>query len=191
MRFTLGKMFLAVAVLALACAGMMYRTRLWASGIFSLTLIFFVVALLQVIRLHGRERIVAVVLSATGLAYLIFATAAPFHGARELLVTNYPLAWAAKWLGVATIVNPGGPNTISYVTSTGTTGVPTTSMIVVPQTEWDTETTIAMGTSAEDGNDPLRHFFIIGHCLFACLFAVLGGWFGGRMVDRRKAPPAA
>jgi hypothetical protein len=183
-------MFLAVVILALSCAGTMYRTRLWASGIFSLTLVFFVVALLRTIRLSGRERIAAAVFSTAGISYLLVATVGFFHGASELLVTNYPLAWGAQALNVPSPPNSAGPNPYA-VTLAGQPTTATTLTLTPAPVEWDTASLIDLGTSPQETNDPVRHFFVIGHCLFACLFAVLGGWFAERMYDRRKVPASA
>jgi hypothetical protein len=70
MRFTLGKMFLAIAMLALACAGMMYSNDWWANGIFSFTVAIYVCVAISAIRLRSRALAAAVTFSMVGGLYL-------------------------------------------------------------------------------------------------------------------------
>src|SRR5262245_55260933 len=94
MRFTLSKLFLAVAMLALACAGMIYRNRWWADGIVTFTFLLYAVTALRAVRLHARERTFAVAFAAVGTAYLALFQSP----ARENLCTNYPLTFIARTL---------------------------------------------------------------------------------------------
>jgi hypothetical protein len=237
MRFTLPKLFLIVAMLALACGGMMYSTSLWADSIFTLSLGMFVVALLRAIGLRGPDRVFAVVFGLVGLIYLLLITVQMFYGLRESLLTNYPLAWGAKitHLNSPQTYQPPfyAPSTIysapipAPATSSGTisgdavapqpampsaessdpmttdgsgtisppvtippptlTPVPaavaTTYIPVVPQ--YTIKTLISYGLSFGNEGMPIAHFFLIGHCVWSWLFAVLAAWFAGRMYDRR------
>lgn len=187
MRFTLGKMFLAVAVLAIAFAGMKYRTGLWASSIFTLTLVVFAFAVLQAIRLSARGRIAAAVFAVAGTAYLLLATTAVFNGPRQLLVTNYPLAWALTAIQSSAVQTP-----TPYPPGDDPFAPMSPFDVPDPFPNWSVETTMqfVLSSSGENRYPLLYNFFVIGHCVFSWLFAMFAGWVAGRMYDRRKVPTA-
>src|SRR5262245_40112667 len=98
MRFTLGKMFLAVAMLALACAGMVYRDRWWMESMIALTITLYIAAILSVIGLRGRSRVFAVVFAMIGGGYFILFMSS--SSIREIFVTNHILEVAARNVGI-------------------------------------------------------------------------------------------
>jgi hypothetical protein len=117
-----------------------------------------------------------------GLGYLLFVAMNIFGGARESAVTNYPLACAAKVLRCyePTYVVPGVTFPVSgYVPSAGT-------RIPVVHNEPPVKSIIYQAFSPGFGATPLGAFFVVGHCFFSWLFAVLAAWFAGRMYDRRE-----
>jgi len=119
MRFTLSKLFLAVALIGLACAGMTYRTVFWSDGIISLTVFLYAAIALRAIGQHGQERTFAIAFSVVGCSYLIVATSACLPVIRSALVTNWPLAL---------IANPPSTSAESLVTSAFPPGATTTPL---------------------------------------------------------------
>jgi hypothetical protein len=155
MRFTLGKMFLAVGMLALACAGMMYRSELWVGGITMFTWLLFVWAGVQATIQHQRTRVTWIAFFMAGVSYLLLS-GSEWYGPK--LLTNVPLAIASQKLEVGAKFS--GPGAWKSIYSEAY-GIRWTN--VIPQ---------------------LREFFLIGHCVFSWLFAVLAAWLAGRMWDR-------
>jgi hypothetical protein len=96
MRFTLLKMFIAVAMVALACAAMIYRTTPWASIILTLTVALYAIVALRAVGQRSQERAFSVGFAIVGTAYLLLATCPLLAGFREYLGTNYLLAFAAR-----------------------------------------------------------------------------------------------
>jgi hypothetical protein len=94
MRFTLGKMFIAIALLALALAGMTYRTSLWSSGIWTLTWLLFLLATVKAVGAVGKSRVTAIAFVIGGAAYLMFYKLSVFSG--SVLLTNQFLSWIAR-----------------------------------------------------------------------------------------------
>jgi hypothetical protein len=47
MRFTLAKLLLAIAIAGIACAGMTFRTELWAIAIATLTIVLYWMAAIR------------------------------------------------------------------------------------------------------------------------------------------------
>jgi hypothetical protein len=188
MRFTLGKLFLAIALLALACAGMMYRNGWWSDGIFTLTIGIYVVALIWAIGLQSRQRTCALIFAAAGLGYLLFATMSCFAGAKESLLTNYPLAYAAK--GLQTYGSTTQVPVTRYVPASSKNSAGGTVTRYLPQTQYVASAPpihdIIQAQSTATAGSPLRSIFIIGHCVFSWLFALLAAWFAGQMYDRRS-----
>jgi hypothetical protein len=159
MRFTLKYLFVAVAMLALACAGMTYRTRGWTNTVITVTLGMYAVALIAALGSSGRQRVSAFAFAFTGAGYVLFMAFDGLAAIRDSLLTNYVLgaAWTA-------FVPPDGQppqseiNDIVYWVYHERTGF-------LGYTPW--------------------LFFAIGHCVWSWIFAVLAGWFAGRMYDRR------
>jgi hypothetical protein len=188
MRFTLGKLFLTVAMLALACAGIMYRNGWWSNCIFTLTLGIYVASLIRAVGLQSRQRVCALIFAVVGLGYVLFATMSCFGGAKESLLTNYPVAYVAKVVGTFPSNTHSPVTTVVPVTGYSSTGG--------TQTQYVTETRYVAGAppindviqaqSTAMTGSPLRSVFVIGHCVFSWLFAVLAAWFAGRMYDRRE-----
>jgi hypothetical protein len=97
MRFTLGRMFLAVGMLALACAGLTYRTYWWVSGIFSLTAVLFVAVFILGMCSSKKERIVLFAFTIGGASYLFLSLLTPEIRA---IPTNYLLGLSVRELGL-------------------------------------------------------------------------------------------
>jgi hypothetical protein len=91
MHFSLSKLFLALALTGLACAGMLSPTNWWATSITSLTIALFTLVAIRAIGLQGRERVFAIMFSLVGSGYLLLV----ISHASETLITNYPLALLA------------------------------------------------------------------------------------------------
>jgi hypothetical protein len=158
MRFTLGKMFLAIAMLALACAGMKYGTYWWAGGISTLTLLLFGTAVVRAISESGRSRTVWASAAIIGIAYLVVASSRALHC--EILFPSLAMAWFARTYE------------ISYI--------PTLEPLSIQAYAFG-----GLGIQDTDFSH-LKNFFTIGHCVWSWLFAVLAAWFAGRIYDRRE-----
>lgn len=96
MKFSLGKMFVAVAMLAMACAALMYRNFWWAGGVMTLTWGIYVAAFINAIAGTGRRRITSIAFAMAGLIYILLVILPVFYG--DQLITNLPLAVIAKEL---------------------------------------------------------------------------------------------
>jgi len=160
MRFTLGKMFLAIAMLALACAGMMYHTSIWERIVFGVTIAMYSIVLMSAVGSRSRYVVSAVAFSMVGGIYLLLVM---FSQWRVSLITNDPLTYIARALELPETVY-AGPDGGVY---------PSPRELLSNMGAWP-------------GSSPLHHFFVIGHCVFSWIFAVLAAWFAGRMYDRRE-----
>ena len=158
-------MFVAVAMLALACAGMMYRTTWWADGIAALTLAVYATTALCSIGHHGRQR--TVLLSFCVIGFLYYHLANDTISTRDHLPTTVALAAAAQSLDIDPTMHqilrpPGHPDD---------SGEPTINDYIAQ-------------SSYREG--PIPAFTLIGHCVFSWIFAVLAAWFAGWMYDKRE-----
>jgi hypothetical protein len=227
MRFTLPKLFLVVAMTALACAGMLSPTHGWASSIVSLTVALFVVTAIRAIGLRGRERAFVITFAIVGGSYLLAATCFQSRSIARALVTNYPLALfalAQERVPIATgptyfaapayyapavssdgsvsmaPISPGAPAVIAPPTSsaqvppssTPTVTPPSATILPSPplpalaRQSIPLDTIILMGLSYDDEQLPLVRTFLIGHCVWSWLIALLAGWFAGRVYAQRE-----
>jgi hypothetical protein len=182
-RFKLSKLFLVVSMVALACAGMTLRTRWWAESILALTVLLFVVIAIRTIGQRGRDRAFAVSFSAVGLGYLLLLSSA--FG--DSVITNIPLGLSAKALGipldyVTAVINP--PPTIIAAK----TGLPPVASgdLIPSEIELGSFDEYLFWGSRPDSRHPVHAFFLIGHCVWSWLFALLAGWFAGNIYAKRE-----
>jgi hypothetical protein len=176
MRFTLGKMFVVVALLAVAFAGMLYRTRWWGHGIFSFSVAMYIAVAIWAIRLRGRSLVAALAFALAGGTYLLFFSSTV---GRDALITNEPIALMAQALKLPGTegANPQGVWT-GYGSPSGSTGL---------QSSLEETTNRAWPWPPPALYAEIHAFILIGHCIFSWLFALLAAWFAGRMYDRRAA----
>lgn len=146
MRFTLGKMFLAVAMLALAFAGIKYDDYLWTCLVYSVTMVLFVWVAMSAMKGAGSKRVALIWFVVVGTVYLLLTTCDSVAESSRYFVTNYLLAAVARF-------------------------------------QHAIYTDYPLGAIAKS---PPKNLFIIGHCVFSWIFAVLAAWFAGRMYDRRE-----
>jgi hypothetical protein len=208
MRFTLAKLFLAVALIALACAGMLSPTSLWTAVILSMSALLYVIVAIRAIRLDRRPQIAGLIFSLVGGGYLLLATCSIFPLFSRSLLTNYPLALIARARdvrGVPYVYTPVAPATSTYPYGgmgslkvpasspyptvpanspylVGTVTVPSSPMNASPAT---IDSVIAAASLNVNTTTALTNFFLIGHCAWSWLFAVLAGWFSGWMYAKR------
>jgi hypothetical protein len=166
MRFSLSKLLLAVAMVALACAAMTVRNHWWADAIVTITVLLYVVMALRAIGLRGRDRVFAIVFAIVGLSYLVLMTTDAFRTIRTSIPTKYPLGVAWKWL-----TNPKMPVQNNPFRPT-----------VTESEEAPLEYIVAR---AESSNIADGMFFLVGHCVWSWILALLAGWFAVRMYGRR------
>lgn len=263
MRFTLVKMFVAVTMVALACAGLLYRTSFWASIVVTLTIALYAIVAIRAFGCSGVKRASALSFSFAGVAYLLLATCSVFTGIREMLLTNYPIAFAAQramasnpmafpdqlWTSYPTIplpqyVNLNGSSMPVSPSITPTTAPAEDGTLQLDDTPPDSnsplppivEESVDVIVAGDDGMAPLTplptfpatsapgvspylalnrqvpqpaswiagldqlisastmngsgnslsRFFLVGHCLWSWLFALLAAWFAGRVYARRE-----
>jgi hypothetical protein len=160
MQFTLSKMLIAIAMVALACAGLTMRTAGWSDGIMTLSLLMYLVVAIRAVGLHGRDRASAITFSLVGAGYLLLISCNA-SDLRQSLATKYPLALLAKAWHVP----------ISVQVADGT---------------FDDYLEGASSFKPDVFVLPLYCFFLIGHCVCSWLLALLAGWFCGAMWSRRE-----
>src|SRR5262245_21797739 len=135
---------------------MLSRTSLWAEAIFGLTILLLVTVAIRSVGLRGRNRAFAVAFSTVGMGYCFLIMVAP----SQTIITNVPLALSAKALDVGTnwVGSPAPDGTIvrQYIHAT-----------------W--EELVGYGSKLNSGEGGA--FFLIGHCVWSWLFALLGGWY--------------
>lgn len=156
MHFSLSKLFLAVTMAALACAGMLSPTHLWSTSITSLTIALFTLTAIRAIGLAGRERAFAITFALVGSGYLLLAIA----GVNETLITNYSLALLADARHITHSQRPFPP------TSAGEDYYWTTIM--------------------SNQGTQIVQFFRVGHCVWSWLLALFAGWFASYVYAKAK-----
>jgi len=194
MRFTLFKLFLAVALLGLAFAGMTARTSHWAYAIVSLTVAMYAITAIRSVALSGAARVAAIAFAAVGGCYLFLAIC--FAPMRDLLVTDHVLVALGKYLRADPPLifyrTPGaGVNGRDLETQRLATHDELSGAVALPpgavylQSSW-----WAMGFGDNNRINPDRPagtFLLIGHCVWSWVFAVLAGWGAGWMYAKRGA----
>jgi hypothetical protein len=178
MRFTLPKLFLAVAIVAIACAGTLNHTSGWAIGIFTLTCLLFAVAVIRAIGSRGKKQAFSIAIVVVGFSYLLVAV---YSGSavRLSLPTNYALALAARQLQIPAVPRPTYTFTSSSGSSSGGSGSSTangTTSGAEPQL-MPLDAVIIAASTEREATAPLGRFFLIGHCVCAWLLALLAGLF--------------
>src|SRR5690349_21260811 len=98
MRFTLGKLFLAVAILSLGFAGIFYRNHFWACLVLSATLVMFIGCGMSVTKTSDAKQARTIWFLIVGVFYLLLTTSPLLGDYGQYAVTNYPLAALARAL---------------------------------------------------------------------------------------------
>jgi hypothetical protein len=204
MQFTLPKLFLIVALTAVACAAMLSPTHPWATAIATLTIVMFGFAAIRAIQSRARDRVFAIVFATAGFGYLLLALSPATSPVGRSLVTNYPIAWFVTMRDPQLFAPPALPSATSSAylppAATPASAVPmVTTRTTLPNGTWVASPAIAQNGSLEpivflgfefdDQYNPVPKYFLIGHCVWSWLIALLAGWFAGRMYAKRQ--PAA
>jgi hypothetical protein len=155
MRFTLANLLIAVALVALTCAGLLNRTRILADGILTLTVLIYVVVGIRSFLVSGRDRAVSIVFSSVGIMYLLLVFKNVLPVIRDSLITNDALE--AVYQLVPKSSTEAKPN-------------------FGPTYPWHH---LGWLFGDELSNEPRRHFVLVGHCAFSWLIALFTGWFAG------------
>jgi hypothetical protein len=183
MRFTIGGLLLAVALAALGCAGLTTPNYFLGSSIATLSVVMFVVMGIRAVGLTGKKRAAAIAFAAVGGGYLLFVECGWFRTASVFLITNYPLAALAESRNVYPV------NTPIYATQNVAYGVigPPGSVANGAGPNQPTPSMIELLSmlAQSSGITPLTQFFLIGHCVWSWVFALLAGWFAGSQYQRR------
>jgi len=130
MRFTLCKLFLAVTLLGLACAGMTLRTNWWAISIVSLSIVLYIALAITTIGLRGQARAFRLSAAIAGSGYLLLILSPVFAPLRALLVTDKILVILAS-----TIHAPPQSMALPAYGVPSTYYVPTVSPNLTPATD--------------------------------------------------------
>jgi hypothetical protein len=182
MQFTLSKMLIAIAMVALACAGLTLRTPLWTESIFSVTVLLYIVTGLAAVGRSGRARISSLAFAFFGGGYLLVVSCNAFSPLRDLLLTNRAIVQAAKLLSVPTVDQKTNAGLKQFVSSSGGFSNPD---------EYGWNNNFAFGAMIASPQIPTGAFLIIGHCVWSWLLAFLAGWFCGAMWAKRDASRVA
>ena len=186
MRYSLVGILIVVALLAVVCAGMTYRTVSWTSAVVSISIALFAFMAIRAIALRGQSRAFAMAFLFVGGGYLLLAITT-LLGVQNLLVTNYPLALAARVFRVDREImggnnqGQGGGGFFSIPSELGS------SMLNLQQfgggkvgtgqrQEMSVDEIIAAANSGAAYADKLQKFFLIGHCVWSWFFGLLAGW---------------
>ena len=184
-------MLVVVALIALGCAGLMYRNAGWVSILVSVTIALYAIMILRAVGQRAGPRAFSLGFAAAGLAYLVLASCSFFGSLRESLVTNYPLALAARSIGMrdpdfeldSSEDNPFEDRSPGLTTFSGNKYVIQGLPYPISVPSLDGVISLAMSDNAAP---PLTRFFLIGHCLWSWLFAWLAGWIAERRYVRRQ-----
>ena len=155
MRFSLSKIFVAIAVIALGCAGLVGRSQWWMDAIVTLTILLFAWMALRAIGLQGRDRAFCQGFALIGVAYLVLAILSMVSEAPDLLLTNLLFAVAEKY-------------TLSY----------------------EKNRPILQIMSEASHQALVREYgyiFVIGHCMFSWLFALIAGYFARWLYSKHQS----
>jgi hypothetical protein len=165
MRFTLGTIFLTVAILALACAGTLYHSRRWLDITISATILLYVIVAVRAVGSTGVARIRAIAFALAGSCYLVLAVS-PI---RPMLITNYAIAAAVRAAFPHELIQQT-PGMNAYA----------------PIGTVEFTTVLENVATSIDLRHSITRLVFIGHCVFSWIFAVLAAWFAGWMYDRRE-----
>ena len=105
MRFTLSKLLICVAIVAVACAGLMGRTRWWSDTIATTTILLYVAIGLLSFGRDAPTRIFRLSFAVIGGGYLLLIFSTPFEPIRHSLLTDRALGIAAKALQIPLSAN--------------------------------------------------------------------------------------
>jgi hypothetical protein len=190
MRFSLQKMLVVVAMIAIGCAGLMYHSAGWASIVVSVTIGLYAFMILRGVGQRAGSRAFSLGFAVAGIAYLLLASCSFFGSLRESLVTNYPLALAARSVGTrdpdfeldSSEDNPFEDRSPGLTTFSSNKYVIQGLPYPISVPSLDGVISLAMSNNPM----PVSRFFLIGHCLWSWLFAWLAGWIAERRYVRRR-----
>jgi hypothetical protein len=207
MRFTLPKLFLAVTLAALACAGLTLRTRFWAEFIFSLTVLLFLASGVLAVGRSGRARVSSLAFALFGGGYLLLVCCNTFSPIRDLLLTNRVLVLVGEALQISTqappvtvalstytLTAPNGTQIVTQTASSPSPGAPvgggtltlsgSLSGLNFSVDDWNVA--FGFGTQFPNPQIPAAVFLIVGHCVWSWLVALFAGWICGAMWGKNQ-----
>lgn len=194
MRVTIKGMLVAVAMLAVACAGMKYRTPFWMSIVLALSLLLYATMTVRAVALYGRDRAFATAFAIVGTSYSLLA-ASTLGSLQEYLITNYPIAWAAKVIDID-VAGSSFPGNGFFSVASDTNSPTFFGSGASSQLTFEADSGLGGGAYSEslddlmreamarDFSSELRRFFLIGHSVWSWLFGLLAGWFASMLVLR-------
>lgn len=176
MRFSLLSGLGLIAFAGVLFAAMMYRTAGWTSVAVSLVALTYAIMIVRAIALPDLPRTFALGFVVVGISYLVLARTSLLD-MQSFLVTNYPLAWVARFAELPPTIDPPGGGFFS----------------VPVEIEAAALATLQFGSASGGGNPrtlemiiedslsrsplylELHRFFVLGHLGWSCIFSWIAG----------------
>jgi hypothetical protein len=193
-KYSLGSLFVVVAIIALGCTAWMNFSQLWVEVMVALVLLSLSVALAAALAERSPARPFARGFAALGGAYFLVAFAMPLELRNERLLTERPVNWLYK---LQQKVQPDAPDTSNAylsvnpastpaVGATGPTPLALDFAFPIGSTSGVTYSFVGVMPPAAPRIHPApRELQDIGHCLWTLLVAGLGGALT-QAIQRRK-----
>jgi hypothetical protein len=163
-----------------------FRTRAIGAFTIALTLLLYAGAIIAAIALRGRIQAFAIGFAMIGGLY--FATLAS-KTLSEYLLTNRisALVWNQMWS--TNVLIPTNADELSATSEFS--GIRPVVAILVAANEGSNPYNSRMFAPPSVFSRSVCAFFLIGHCVWSWLFALLGGWFASSMYAKRNSSNAS
>jgi hypothetical protein len=182
LKYSLGTLFVVMAIVALGCAAIANFSPLWAQTMVTLTVGALLAGLLVAISGRGRAGAFAAGFAAVGGVYFLL-TFVQFFGLREQLLTNRVVnkCWSLSPRSAVRLDRSGFMRGMS-----GNMGMPGAGFGTMPGMGDPTTAGFMFGTSSSSSGiagtivvtSAPRELQDIAHCLWTLLLALLGGAAG-------------
>jgi hypothetical protein len=194
LKYSLGTLFVVVAIIALGCTAWMNFSQLWVEIMVALVLLSLSVALVAALADRGPTRTFATGFAALGGAYFLVAFVTPSELRNERLLTERPVNWLYKLQqrvrpdAPATSAAPVSMNPVT-LTAAGAVGPTPIAMDFGFPNGSTNDVTFAFVGFAPPATPQIhpapRELQDIGHCLWTLLVAGLGGALA-KAIQKRK-----
>ena len=194
LRYSLGTLFVVVAIIALGCAAWMNFSQLWVEIMVALVLLSLSVALVAALADRGPARTFAMGFAALGGAYFLVAFVTPIELRNERLLTEWPVNWLYKLqqkvrpddTATSTALVSMNPVTLTATGAVGPTPIGLDFELPNGSTNGVTFAFVGVAPPAAPQIHPApRELQDIGHCLWTLLVAGLGGALA-KAIQKRK-----
>jgi hypothetical protein len=170
MQFSMKQLLLATAFVAIASFTLVYATPLWASLVFTASVLLLLVAVLMTILTRGQRQ-------ATWIGILVF-------GVGYWAVVSPPVAlWGYDGHFQAWTVADDGPPLITSTLLRG--GYFTLLPLIHEEPAFNPQGMLINNSRYPDENEYMQ----VGHALFCILFALAGGWLARTIYSQVPREP--